>query len=331
MLRRYALSFLVLCGMASPARAETKGLVFGLQRTVSDAKAQEQSAVLEGYLSEALKRPVKARTYATYDELADDLAKGAVDIAWINPLAFVRATQTQPGIQAVAKALRHGATYQAVVFVKAGSPAANLSDLKGLKAAWVDKDSAAGYLYPRAMFIRAGETPDTFFGGEKFYGTHEAVCQAVLSGEAGFGATFETGTDNATLRVDGCTTSLGEASKDKFRAIAASDPIPNEVVAVRSGFDADTSDALGAVFGQMTLTDAGKKILADVFNADGFGAALETDFNTVRSVLKTVASTQVAAAPPAAAPAEEPKAADDGAKKKPVKKDKKKAKTAASE
>jgi phosphate/phosphite/phosphonate ABC transporter binding protein len=321
MLRWYALPLASLLILAPVARADDKPLIFGLQRTVSDAKAEGQVAALEGYMTEALKRPVKAQVFQSYDTLGDALAKGAVDIAWINPVPYVRATIAQPGIQPIAKAIRHGATYQSVVFVKASSPAKALLDLKGLKAAWVDKESSSGYLYPRAMFIRAGVSPATFFSGETFYGDAQAVCQAVLSGEAGFGATFMTGSENTDLRADGCTTALGDAAKDKFRALAASDAIPNEVIAVRSGFDSDLGASLGAVFGQMSQTEAGQKVLTEVFNAEGFGATLDTDFNTVLAVLKTVGALQ----PAAPAPATDTTTTASDTKKKP----KKKAKTPA--
>jgi phosphonate transport system substrate-binding protein len=290
MLRRFVLPLLALVVTAVVARADEKPLTFGLQRTVSDEKATAQATMLEGYLSEALKRPVKARSFSTYDMLAEALAKGDIDIAWINPIPYVRATQVEPGIQPVAKVIRNGATYTSVFFVKAESSAKTLADLKGMRVAWSDPDSASGYLYPKAMIIKSGAVPDSFFSKQSFVGPTKQVCQAVLSGDADVGATFETGSENKELRPDGCLTSLGADVKGKLRAVVASDPIPNEVVAVRKDFDATLTETLGSVFGQMSTTEAGKKLLSDVFNAEGFGAALETDFNTVRAVLKVVSS-----------------------------------------
>lgn len=288
MIRRFALALVALAASASVARADEKPLTFGLQRTVSDEKATAQATALEGYLSEALKKTVKARTFSTYDSLAEALAKGEVDMAWVNPIPYVRATQVEPGIQPVAKAIRDGASYTSVLFVKADSSAKAIGDLKGMRAAWVDRDSAAGYLYPRAMVIKSGAVADSFFSKENFLGTHKQVCQAVLSGDADVGATFETGSDNKELRPDGCILALGADAKTKLRAIVGSDPIPNEVVAVRKDFDPNLLETLGSVFGQMSTTEAGRKVLTDVFNAQGFGAALETDFNSVRAVLKIV-------------------------------------------
>jgi len=39
-----------------------KSLVFGLQRTVSNTRAQDEAAAVEGYLTQALGQPVKTRS-----------------------------------------------------------------------------------------------------------------------------------------------------------------------------------------------------------------------------------------------------------------------------
>ena len=269
-----------------------KSLVFGLQRTVSNTRAQDEAAAVEGYLTQALGQPVKTKIFPNYDALSDALAKGEVDIAWVNPFPYLKATQTSPEIRPIAKVLRNGASYRAVIYVRADSKAKTLADLKGTRAAWVDKDSSSGYLYPRAMFVKSGATLNGWFSDEKFYESHSMVCQAVLAGTADFGATLLTGAEDNTLRVDGCITAMGDAAKGKFTPLVASDPIPNEVIAVRAGFDADLGEKLGSVFGQMSMTDSGVKVLKDVFQADGFGEALETDFDSVRDVAKGLARLQ---------------------------------------
>jgi phosphonate transport system substrate-binding protein len=267
-----------------PPLDDGKPWIFGVQKTISKEKTWEEATALEGYLTAALKHKVKAQLFSSYDELSDALSGGKVDIAWINPFPFVHATFAQPDIRAVAKVLRNGATtYRSAIFVRKSSTAQSLADLKGAKPAWVDKDSSAGYLYPRAMFMKAG-VPS--FPNEHFYGTHQAACQAVVSGEADFGATFQNESDKPS--PDGCVNSLGPGPGSQLRALIASGPIPNEVIAVRSGFNQDVADAMGVVFGQMSETDAGRAVLKQVFEAEGFGAPLDSDFDSVRNVAAMV-------------------------------------------
>jgi phosphonate transport system substrate-binding protein len=273
---------------ATPAE---KPLLIGLERTLSEDIARTEGRGVAGYLSAALKQPVKARIFKNYDDLADALGQGEIDLAWINPFSFVRASQAS-AVFPVAKALRKGSTYHSVFFVKAESPAKALADLKGLKVAWVDPGSAAGYLYPQGVLLKANLSPKQYFSSETFAGTHKAVCEAVLAGTADVGATFHTGDDLSDLRPDGCTETLGPDVGPKLRGVVASDAIPTEVIAARAGLDEALAGKLTGLFAGMSDTEAGKSMLKTVFRADGFGFPFDSDFDGIKAVARSVAAGQ---------------------------------------
>jgi phosphonate transport system substrate-binding protein len=272
--------------LAAAARAETKPLAFGIPKPYDAVTTKGDATLLEGYLSAALKRPVQAKTFDTYDQLAEALGKGELDIAWITPLAYVKAGRTSAVIP-IAKALRKGLFYRSCVYVRSEATATKLADLKGTKAAWVDPTSTSGYLFPRGMLLKEGQKPSGFFGAESFAGDHKSACAAVLGGQADVGATY-TDADGAKPGPTGCGDALGAEALTKLRCLAVSDRIPNEVIAGRAGLDDALVGDLGRIFAQLSDTESGRKVLAAAFRADGFGLALEEDFDAVRLVAQSV-------------------------------------------
>ncbi len=282
--------------LALAARAEAPPpLTFGIPRPYDLATTHGDARMLEGYLSSALKRPVQSRTFADYGQLADALAKGQIDLAWITPLAYVNAS-AQAAVVPIAKALRHGLFYRSCVYVRADSKFQKLADLAGHRAAWVDRESTSGYLLPRGLLLEAGLDPTGFFSREAFAGDHKTACVEVLGGKADVGGTYTDLNSKQPVPV-GCGDALGATALAKLRCLAVSDPIPNEVIAGRPGLDDALAGELGSIFARLSETDAGRQLLTQVFRADGFGVALEEDFDGLRKVARNVAAGRWSDAP----------------------------------
>lgn len=275
MLRRslLALTFVV----PALAFAQNKpALTLGIPQLYGEAQAKSVAPLVEPYLTAALGGPVTVKIFTDPDELAMALAKKQVDLAWIPPLAFVHASQKDPEVMALSKAMRNGKlVYRAVLFVRKDSPAKSVADLKGAKVAYVAKSSTSGYLYARELVQKeAGQPADRFLGVESFEGDHPAVCAAVKSGAAQVGATYGTETGSPkTVQADGC-----EKDAAEFRVLASTGDIPNEVIAARSDFPPMRVNDVVASFGRMVNSELGKKMLAEAFRVDGWGVAVDGDF-----------------------------------------------------
>jgi phosphonate transport system substrate-binding protein len=277
----------LLCAFAcatllSTAALAEESLTFGISQPYGAEAAEKVPAVVEPYLSKALKLPVKVVRFATSDELSDALAAGKVDFAWITPLAFVRASQKNPGIAALSKATRQGSLfYRAAFIVKKGSPLTTLPSLKGKKVAFVSKSSTSGYLFAREMLAKENLNPDEFFGDEQFSGDHPAVCKAVREGKADVGATFASEpAEGKEVVASGC-----EAGAGDFQVLASTGNLPNEVIAVRDFFPPTRVNDVIAAFGRMDASPEGKKVL-ETFRVDGWGVAVEGDFAPVFDLLR---------------------------------------------
>jgi phosphonate transport system substrate-binding protein len=259
-------------------------LTLAIGRPNGDALAQKAKAELEPYLSRIMGRPVKVEIQKDTQALSAALADGKVDLAWTTPVAFVLASQRRPDVTAIAKAMRNGKLfYRAAFIVRADSPLRALADLKGKKIAWVSRSSTSGYLFPRALLSSQGHDPDRYFQSEIYAGDHPSVCQAVRSGAADLGATFsDEPRRGQPARADGCAESPPMAD---FRVVASSGPVPNDVIAARAGFDERLVEPVLTAFARMPADDEGRRILREVFHADGWGVAVEGDFKSVSEVL----------------------------------------------
>ncbi len=284
------------------APVEKKPLKLGIAPAHGAEHAQKASALIEPYLTTALGSPVTVVILPGYAELSDALASGAVDLAWITPLAFVRASQKNGYVQALSKAMRSGdggLSYRSVFVVKTGSPATALADLKGKKVVWVNLLSTSGYLFPRELLRKENHDPDKFFSAESFAGDHPSACKAVREGKADVAATFAGGvSDAATLKADGCADAPPISD---FRIIASTGNLPNEVIAASSDFPAPRINDVLAAFGRMGKSDAGKKLLTEAFRCNGWGVAVDGDFAPVLELLNAKDAKALVA------PAREPK------------------------
>lgn len=302
---RLALATLLSSSVAfagAPALPAKKPLTFGISHPYGEDQAKQASALIGPYLTKALGSPVTVKVFPSYDELSDALATNAIDLAWITPLAFVQAAQKNRDVTALSKAMRAsdgGLFYRSVFIVKADSKVADLKALSGKKVAWVGKLSASGYLFPRALLKEEGLDPDKLFAGEVFAGDHPAVCKAVRDGSVAVGATFAAEPkEGAALEATGCA-DAGPISD--FKVIASSNNLPNEVIAHSPEFPPTRVNDVMMAFGRMSTTPEGKKLLAEGFRAQGFGVAVEGDFDQVTALLKAK-DVKAKVAPPEASP-----------------------------
>jgi phosphonate transport system substrate-binding protein len=270
---------------APPKAAPGTGpLTMGLFNPLGRAEAEKSAKMLRSYLSAALGRKVETVVFDGYDAAASALAEGKVDFAWVTPVAFVRAWIANKDLVPIAKAARgNSITYRSAIIARADSGLKSLADVKGRKIAWVDKNSASGYLLPSRMLQQAGVTA----GEELFAGNHKKVCEAVLLGSAEVGATLSNERFGGEQALpDACVESLGAEAGAKLKVIAVSGAIPNEVIAARAGLDEETRLKIVVALADMPDNKGGLTVLKEVFHAEGFVEAVSGDFDSLRKMLQ---------------------------------------------
>jgi phosphate/phosphite/phosphonate ABC transporter binding protein len=165
---------------------------------------------------------------ATYQELVDGIADGEIGLSWLPPVPSIDLEERGLASPLAIPARGGALTYHAALIVRRGGPR-TIADLRGCRAAWVDRDSSSGYLVPRLSLASQGVDVLRFFARELFVNAHARVVSAVVSGEADVGATF-CNVDKAGKIVRGAwLDDHGQATRP-VEAISTMGPIPNDTL-----------------------------------------------------------------------------------------------------
>jgi phosphonate transport system substrate-binding protein len=142
-------------------------------------------------------------------------------------------------------AVRNGSTsYHAALFTAAESSIASVADLEGVRAAWVDRQSASGYVFIRAALRRRGLSLVDAFKEDQFLRSHADVARAVLECRADVGATYCDYHPGTRDLADAGWRAVGADSA--VRILLEAGPIPSDFFAVHPGMDARESALLEA-------------------------------------------------------------------------------------
>lgn len=235
-----------------------------------------------GELAKHVEREVSPLVLRTYGGLADEMKTGKVHIAWAPPLLAIELERAGSARVALCAKRAGRVDYQAALFVPKDSPIAAPEDLRGKRIAWVAKESAAGYIFPRLKLASLGLDPETLFADESFRRTHEAVVRAVLDGNADVGATYVShAEDGGSAPVSAGWLEAG-VSSDDVRVLLTAGPIPADVIAFASGLEAPLADKLGDGLRALGKSDSIRALL----NADGFEPAGAAHFDELRKLVE---------------------------------------------
>jgi phosphonate transport system substrate-binding protein len=222
-------------------------------------------------LGESLAMEVNVFEAASYSDLAMAIVSGFVDLAWLPPIPFIRLQQRRAVIPLVAHQ-RDGQThFHSAVIVRTDSPLVTVADLRGARPAWVDTDSASGYVMPRVGLAESGLDPRTAFAPQRFCGSHEAVVRAVVAGRSDFGATYfgvdELGNVSRGPWLD-VTDEKGRPAE--VRVLARFGTIPGDTTAARVGLPAPLRDRVSAALQALPRGRENRTLLRRLFGVDEF-------------------------------------------------------------
>ncbi|RKH43935.1 phosphate/phosphite/phosphonate ABC transporter substrate-binding protein [Corallococcus sp. AB050B] len=244
---------------------------FGLPPSLGSETARERAERLASFLQRALGKLVEVSVATSYETLAKDLLSGRADAAWAPP--FVCARMEAMGVRVLARGVRRGmSSYRSALVGRAGS-GLTLEKLKGATAAWVDRDSVAGYLLPSAFLKTQGLEPSRAFVSQQFTGSYQGALEAVLEGRAQVTSVFCPPASTGLTFTTGVEDVLGPGMGSRFELLAYTDEAPNDGVPVAMGLPAPLVTALEAALLGLPSTPDGQALMRDIFNADRFEVA----------------------------------------------------------
>lgn len=256
-------------------------------------------------LSDALGVEVDVVADASYTTLAERVSRGDAGVAWLPPATFVRANVGDTIERVFSSERAFGSRYQAALFVRADGPIEDVEGLAGKRVAWVDRDSCAGYLFPKLELIERGRSPDALFARQHFAESHMRVVRAVRDGEVDAGATFVQlrGVDVRASRPP----SLDQAAQDDLaqslalvgwapfvppaamRPILVSRAIPADALCVTRSLPTAMRDAVKELLLSVEQRPKLARLFRGLMNADRFAPSDAAAYEPVRRAMADAA------------------------------------------
>jgi phosphonate transport system substrate-binding protein len=238
-------------------------------------------------LSDALGEAISVEAAPSYAHLRELVVAKKVAIAWMPPALFVRA-HAAGAIGDVLRAERFGGgTYQGAIFVRDGSPFWKIEDLRGARMAWVDRDSCAGYLFPRLALREKGIDPDAYFASSALLESHSRVVRAVAQGTADAGATYvelaDASDPDKGLTIAGWS---AFAERKAMRPVLVSRSIPSDAICIGASVDAPRRAAWREKLAAFHLRPGGARLLRALLGSDRLAAGDPADYAPVRAALE---------------------------------------------
>lgn len=185
--------------------------------------------------------------------------------------------------------------YYGCVYARTDSGVSRLSDLRGRSFAFSDETSTSGHIFPRLLLERRG----VGLGRVYYAGGHPNVVQAVWDGKAVGGSAFYSPPSEQQLR-DGLPVGdaryllmkrMNDAVRrrellEQIRILALTDPIPNDLCAVRRDFPEATWETFHGSLLRFLQTPAGREAFFDLLAGVAVETSSDSAFDGFRSALE---------------------------------------------
>jgi phosphonate transport system substrate-binding protein len=275
--------FLLLCLCSSAcgdARKAVKTLRVGFVPSEDAQQVMQNAQPIVEILRKQLAMEIQPFVATDYTGVVEALRANKLDIAFLTPASYVLA-KNEANVRVVLKSERKGIPYYyAAIITRADSGINRLEDLRGRTFAFGDSLSTTGNVFPRKMFKDHGIDPVRDFKQILFSGGHDATVLAVLNGKVDAGATYANSPDSqdtAWMRYLKNTEDV-----KKIRAIAFSEPIPADNLVLGPNINDALAKKIEAAFIEISRDPAGKKMLRELYQIDGFVPATDQDYDSVR-------------------------------------------------
>ncbi len=200
-----------------------------------------------------------------------------IDLAWMGPFGYVLAN-TEAGAKAIATAqYDEKPIYHAIVVSRPDIEIERWpEDGKGKSISFTDTGSTSGWLIPTNWFRERGIDPKTYFEYSEG-ATHAANQVAVANGRVDLATDFDRNR-NALIEA-------GTIKPEQSKVVWESEPLPNDAIAVRRGFDPELEARIEEAILKLTPEEAAE-ILPNHYT--GFVPATAETYAPIREAAEAV-------------------------------------------
>ena len=261
---------LLLLIRSTTVNAETKAtqeLSLGSVAMDIPAVMHQRLKPLADYLSRELGRSIRLHMSADLSKAVKDVADGNVDIAYLTPIAYVKA-RSAGNVHILAKTVTQGRNaFRLMLVTRIDSPIRSVPDLAGKRFAFGDEAA----ILQRAVLVNAGMRLEQL-AAYRFLGHYDNIARGVANGD------FDAGILKDTAAI--------QWEKKGLRSFYASPELPPYNIVAGKHVAQPLRLAIQAALLRLNLENPEHRAVIKALDAsyDGFTAASDSDYDVVRTL-----------------------------------------------
>jgi phosphonate transport system substrate-binding protein len=268
-----AVFLFVLSGTAS---AEIR---FGILPRLSAVELTTMYTPLAEYLSKEVGEKVTLVIPKDFEAYKAMVENGQVDMGFSNSIVYVQLKKTvNIDTLAVSAEKKAGTKFRGIIITRNDSGIDKVQNLKGKKLIFVDKDSAAGYIFQMLLLTKAGMDVNKDFTMLPFAKKHDNVTMAVFNKAADAGGIREDDLDKMKDKVD----------LSQIKIVGYTDYFPNWPVYSTPKLNKSASAKVKAALLNLKPGDPAAEKILEAAKLSGFAPITDKDYDLLRQAAKVI-------------------------------------------
>jgi len=257
-------------GTTTGAQAEVR---LGILPRLSAVELYDMFSPLARYLSKETGEKVSLVIPRNFDAFKAAARAGQIDIGFANPLIYVQLKKEmllEP--LALASEAKAGPRFRGIIIARKDSAIRSVNDLKDKRLIFVDKSSAAGYIFQMMALRSAGLDVKKDFTTLPFAKTHDVVVKAVFNGAA----------DAGGLREDDLEKQKGALDLSQIKIVAYTDYYPNWPLFAAPTLRKEFAEKLRTALLKLKPGSIRARRILGSSQLTGFGPVSDSDYDGLR-------------------------------------------------
>jgi phosphonate transport system substrate-binding protein len=263
----------------APGGSASAEITFGILPRLGPVELYTMFGPLAEYLTNETGEKVSIVIPKDFKAFKAAVKAGQMDMGFSNSLIYVQLKKDLP-IEplALSAELKAGTKFRGIIIVRKDSGIEKLQDLKGKKLAFVDKDSAAGYIFQMLLLHKAGLDVSKDFITLPFAKKHDNVAMAV----------FNRAADAGGIREDDLEKMKNTLDISQLKIVGYTDYFPNWPIFATSTLNKDRAAKIKtALLKLKPNAPLSVKILGPA-KLTGFVPASDKDYEQLRQAARLV-------------------------------------------
>jgi phosphonate transport system substrate-binding protein len=268
--------FMVLGVLPGLASAEVR---FMLLPRLSATGLSAMFTPLADYLTQETGEKVSIVIPKDFDAFKAAISAGQAELGFANSLVYVqlkKGTAIEP--LAVSAEQKGGTKFRGIIIARKDSGIEKVQDLKGKKLIFVEKDSAAGYVFQMLTLNKAGLDVHKDFTTLPFAKKHDNVAMAV----------FNKAADAGGIREDDLEKMADKIDLSQIKVVAFTDYYPNWPLFATPKLDKGRAEKIKAALLKLKPGDPQSEKILMAAKLVGFAPIADKDYDQLRTAARLV-------------------------------------------